>query len=144
MLRLFLWVPLLVRIDTPFGSNRIVKGRFPGSSRCTGLHSYTICMTPPSPPLSFRSFFRFLSVREVLESPFYGYFFYPFWYGVESRLHVCCLISSCGCSATSAPLALACGLAVFLGWRSVLVWFVCSGFLVGIRAPFGRNRRPFW
>jgi len=142
-----LFVVTVVFMGTPFGPNRYpfwfesdreraFSGLLPvyGAAFIHDLHD------PPSPPLSFRSFFRFLSVREVLESPFYGYFFYPFWYGVEPRLHVCCLISSCECFTTSTSLALACGLAVFLGWRSVLVWFVCSGFLVGIRAPFGRNR----
>ena len=115
-----LFVVTVVFMGTPFGPNRYpfwfesdreraFSGLLPvyGAAFIHDLHD------PPSPPLSFRSFFRFLSVREVLESPFYGYFFYPFWYGVEPRLHVCCLISSCECFTTSTSLALACGPIVF-------------------------------
>ena len=53
----------LVGIDAPFGRNRIEKGRFPCSSRVTGLFSYVGWGTPPPP---------FLFLGACFHAPFSG------------------------------------------------------------------------
>jgi len=47
----------VVRMRTPFGSNRIVEGRYPGSFRRMALFSRVDGMTPP-PPSLWKAVFR--------------------------------------------------------------------------------------